>query len=108
MSKFTAIAGLVALSLTALTPVGHFYTMETISGVVITEKERVSTKDGSRFMIWTENETFENTDSWLALKFNSADIYGQITVGATCDLTVNWWRVPFMSWNRNILSATCS
>ncbi len=107
MGKIYALAGLAFAGLVLFKPVTHFTTMETVSGVVITEKERVATRDGARFMVWTADETFENTDSWLSWKFNSADVYGKLPVGATCNLDVNGWRVPFLSWNRNILSANC-
>ncbi|MDE4297163.1 hypothetical protein PXK56_18420 [Phaeobacter gallaeciensis] len=108
MSKFTTIAGAVLVIGALFKPATHYFTMENLSGVVIAEKERVATKDGSRFMIWTTDETFENTDTWLSWKFNSADVYGKMVVGQTCDMRVNGWRVPFLSWNRNIIEANCS
>lgn len=90
----------------------HFATMDTVSGVVVQDKERIVTGTGtaqeSKYLIFTDKETFENTDSFLAMKFNSSDLYGSIREGATCDFTVTGWRVPVLSWYRNILSATCS
>lgn len=89
----------------------HFGTMETVTGYVIQDKERVTTGSGktleSKYLIFTDRETFENTDSYLSLKFNSSDIYGAIPVGGTCDFSVTGIRLPFFSSYRNILSATC-
>jgi hypothetical protein len=90
----------------------HFATMTTVSGLIIQDKERVVTGSGdqqsSKYLIFTDQETFENVDSWLALKFNSSDVYGSIIEGSTCEFTVTGFRVPLLSWYRNILDATCS
>ena len=90
----------------------HFATMETVPGLIIQDKERIVTGSGdqqeSKYLIFTDAETFENTDSLLAMKFNSSDLYGSIKEGATCDFTVTGWRVPLLSWYRNILSASCT
>lgn len=89
----------------------HFSTLETVSAVV-QDKERITTGSGqtaeSKYLIFAEGETFENTDSWLALKFNSSDVYGYIQKGQTCDFQVTGFRIPFFSSYRNILSASCS
>ena len=89
----------------------HYSTMETVQAVV-QDKERITTGSGedttSKYLIFTDAETFENTDSWLALKFNSSDVYGSIQKGQTCDFQVTGFRIPFFSSYRNILSASCS
>ena len=93
----------------------HFATKDTVS-FTVNHRERVISrnsegKTSARYMVWAETaegiEVFENTDSLLALKWNSADLYGQMTVGAVCSATVTGLRVPFLSINRNILSAEC-
>jgi hypothetical protein len=94
----------------------HFGTQESVT-FKVEHRERVISRDSegkttARYMVWavTEagSEVFENTDSVLALKFNSADLYGAMTVGKTCDATVTGFRVPFLSMNRNIIAAECS
>jgi hypothetical protein len=89
----------------------HFATMTTVSGVTIQDKERVVTGSGenvkSKYLIFTDVETFENVDSLLALKFNSSDVYGYVARGAKCNLTVTGFRVPLFSMYRNILDAEC-
>jgi hypothetical protein len=77
------------------------------TSVVITGKERINDGQESRYLVFTENETFQNTDSTLNWKFNSSDIYGKLKEGQTCDMKVMGWRVPFLSWYRNIITANC-
>jgi hypothetical protein len=90
----------------------HFATKDTVT-FTVEHRERVlnSGGEGSRYMIWGDIngkvEVFENVDSVLALKWNSADVYGAMALGATCEATVTGFRVPFLSWNRNILRANC-
>lgn len=74
--------------------------------ITVIEKERIVDRDGSgsRYLIWSEDETFENTDELLKGKFNSSDIYGQLTVGKTYQCKVIGWRSAFLSWYRNIIS----
>ena len=87
-----------------------FYATKTeVAGVVIKDRERITSVGGkeSKYLIFTESETFENTDTILALKFDSSDVYGKLEPGKTCDLVVTGFRIPFMSAYRNILSANC-
>lgn len=58
---------------------------------------------GQKYLIGTDNEVFENTDEILVLKFNSSDFWNQIEEGKTYDATVIGWRIPFLSWYRNII-----
>jgi len=101
-----AFVGLVILSF-IISPFFHYSSITEVGGVKITGKERITTKESSKYLIFTETEVFENTDTLLSLKFNSSDVYGEINIGQTCDLTVNWYRIPFFSMYRNILSAEC-
>jgi len=85
-------------------------TTDTVN-VKVTGKERIVESNGdqttSKYLIFTEGEVFENTDTLLKMKFNSSDLYGKIKDGQTCTFTVNGWRVQFLSMYRNILSAEC-
>jgi len=84
----------------------HFGTLRTVNGV-ITDKERVTVNNNSRYLVWVDGGVYESTDSWLALKFNSADVYGSLIIGANCQLRVTGLRIPFLSQQPNILEATC-
>lgn len=90
--------------------IGYFDEEEII--ITVTEKERVMDRhnsDGdvdSRYLIWSDEETFENVDSLLKWKFNSSDLYGQLKVGETYRCQVYGWRVRFLSSYRNIVKCT--
>jgi hypothetical protein len=58
---------------------------------------------GGKYLIFTDNEVLENTDSLWYWKWNSSDFYNKIEAGKTYKFTVYGWRVPFMSWYRNIV-----
>lgn len=108
MNKFASIIGVFFLAAVLLTPIIHFSTFDTVTAVV-TEKERVSDSSGnSIYLVWTENETFQVADSWLAMRFYASDDYGKIADGATCTFKVNWFRFGLTSSYRNILNADCS
>ena len=96
-----AFLGLLAL------PVYNAYgTDQTVTAVVTkTETKRGTSED--KYLIFTEGEVFENTDSLLRLKFNSSDVYGQIAAEKTCTFLVNGWRFRLLSMYRNILEADC-
>ena len=95
------VAGLIA-------GVGFFmsaYLREETVSITIKDKERVVDRDGqgSRYLIWTDDETFENVDSLIKGKFNSSDLYGKLEAGKTYDCKVYGWRNGFFSMYRNII-----
>lgn len=81
----------------------HTYT------ITVTDKERVNANNAvSKYLIFGtdengDNKVFENTDSFLRFKFNSSDIYGEMEVGKTYEITVIGYRVPFFSAYENII-----
>ena len=83
---------------------GSYLHNETVT-FTVTEKERIMDRDGSgsRYLIWSENETFENIDSLVKGKFNSSDLYGKLKVGETYTCEVYGWRNGFFSSYRNIV-----
>lgn len=80
----------------------------TVTDTVL-RSERVVDSGGksSRYLIYGKKETYEDTDSLWFWKWNSSDIYGSIQVGQKCEFLVVGWRVPFLSWYRNIITANC-
>lgn len=107
-SSVSIVIGIVvALIVIAASPIVHFSTMETVLNVEILEKERVVIKDGSKYLIFTDREVFENVDSLWSLKFDSSDFYRNIRVGQVCTLTVTGFRIPVLSTYRNILDYNC-
>jgi hypothetical protein len=76
----------------------------------VTDKERVVTGGGdsvsSQYLIFTEDETFRNTDSFAYFKFNSSDLYGKLKIGETYGAKVFGWRIPFLGRYRNIVNVS--
>lgn len=106
-------ASVIAVSALLLhKPIIHFATTSNLSGVEVTRTERISDGESGKYLVWTSSpkgaETFQNTDSWLALKFNSSDVQGEFSPGSKCKMRVNGLRIPIFSMYRNILSADCS
>lgn len=76
--------------------------------ITVTDKERIVESDSegntsSKYLIFTENETFENTDSFLRMKFNSSDLQGALKKGETYQCDVYGWRIPLFSNYRNLV-----
>lgn len=82
-----------------------FYTYATGDTVVIkvNRVENIAKGGDSKYLVFTENEVFENTDTLLRFKFDSSDIYNEIEVGKKYKARVYGWRVRFLSWYRNIV-----
>lgn len=79
---------------------------ETLTNVTfIKNGERVcSAANDCKFLEYAADETFENTDTLFYLKYNSGDVHRVIHAGLTCErVKVVGWRVPFLSWFRNII-----
>lgn len=57
----------------------------------------VRPKDGSKI------EVMEIDDEWTYMQWASADLYANLQRGAEHNVTVTGWRVPFLSWFRNIV-----
>ena len=83
-------------------PVMYYNSVEEVT-VTINLKERVNKNDDSYYLVFAENETFKNTDSFMFLKFNSSDLQGQLRLDSTYKLKVVGWRIKFLSKYRNIL-----
>jgi len=84
----------------------YYISSETVE-ISIKDKERITTGSGKdisgKFIIYTENEVFENTDNWLFVKFNSADFQNKLEVGKTYKVKVAGWRIPLLSMYRNVI-----
>ena len=81
---------------------------ETVISITVKGKDRITTGSGedisSKYIISSDKEVFENTDSWTYFKFNSTDLQNKIEEGKTYKVKVVGWRVPFLSMYRNIIS----
>ena len=88
----------------------HTYT------ITVTDKERASYTTGSggnlsvenKYLIYSttsdgETKVFENTDSLFRVKFDSSDVYAELEVGETYEVTVVGYRLGFANWYENII-----
>lgn len=57
------------------------------------------------YLVFTSNGVFKNSDSFLYWKFNSSDVQNDLVEGQTFEIKYYGWRVPFLSWYPNIISA---
>jgi hypothetical protein len=95
---------LIALAFVVLPISSHYFLKETIT-IEVTDKERVQQNNGdSKYLIFSRNEVFENTDTILSFKFNSSDVYAAMAAGDTCIVRVTGLRIPILSSYRNILA----
>lgn len=84
-------------------PMSYYNSQETVT-IEVLDKERIGlSSDNYKFLVYTSDEVFENTDSLLYLKYRSSDLQRDLTVGEEFTVTVAGWRVPFLSMHRNII-----
>lgn len=74
----------------------------------VDRRERVTKGNGdsiqSYFLVWSkEGEVFCVTDTWSFFSFDAADRYGRLHEGSHVKAQVAGWRVPFLSWYRNVV-----
>lgn len=82
-----------------------YLSVDEYKNVIIEDKERITTRENSYYLIYTNKGVFKNEDSLLHWKFNSSDYQGKLKIGESYDIKANWFRVPFLSMYENILEA---
>lgn len=97
------LIGLIILGVIAIDPI-LVYTTSTNAEFTVKDKTTVVSQGHSKYLIYTDNEVYEDTDSVWYFKFNSSDVYSQIEVGKHYNAKVYGLRVPFLSWYKNIVS----
>lgn len=107
-TKAQFIAAATIAGALAITSMGYTYGTGDEVDIHVTDKDRIVTTSGedvsSKYLVFTENETFENTDSWLSLKLASSDLQGKLKIGSDYKCDVYGWRIPLLSKYRNIVS----
>jgi hypothetical protein len=74
----------------------------------VERRERVTYSFGdsveSYYLVWSQaGEVFQVKDDLSFLTWNSSDRYGQLKEGLTVTAKVAGWRIPFLSWYRNVV-----
>jgi hypothetical protein len=83
---------------------GPLYALGTksVANCTLNEKERIAENDSSKYLIFCEEEVFENADSLWYWKWNSSDFYSLLEEGRSYEFKVYGWRIPILSSYRNI------
>jgi len=102
MKKIFAATMLAAV---ALTSTGCSQVNQREVTVTVEEKERVceSGNGGCKYLIFTDQGTFQNSDSLLEGKFDSSDVYSDLKVGKTYVVKVAGFRQGILSMYPNII-----
>jgi len=84
---------------------GYLYQVSTLETVHITvkDKQRVTTDSKSKYMVFTTQETFEDTDSFYHSKHNSSDVFSDLKIRCSYHINVYGKRIPFFNTYRNIV-----
>ena len=80
-----------------------WYKTEWTEPVKVIDKTTKYYNKGSKYLIFTDKEVFEVTDSFGKWRFNSSDIFGRIQKGKIYKFKVFWKRIRFLSMYRDIL-----
>lgn len=102
----------IIVALLFVSVVVNYTSVDHVTAYVHREPQRECKSTGSSenrsiecaYKIYTNDEVFVNTDNIWFFKFNSADITNRLRVGETYCFKVNGFRVPFLSWFRNVIS----
>jgi hypothetical protein len=62
-------------------------------------------ESNDKYLVYTDDGTYEITDSLFWPRFDSSDLYGCIEVGKTYQFTVAGYRVPLLTMYPNIYEA---
>ena len=101
------IIALLIVALISISPIIAYSSKAEIE-FTVKSKERIMDGNGgsmsSKYLIFTDTEVFENTDSLWYWKWNSSDVYNKIEVGSTYKAEIYGYRIPVLSMYRNILN----
>ena len=105
IGKIFKISGIVlAIKIVIIAVVlGATYWPRTAVVTINSSEKQCMTTDDCSYRVYTDGETFENVDSVIWWKFNSADYHGALKEGYTYELSVVGWRFGYRSWFENII-----
>jgi len=97
-----AVALSVAVILVATLMLAYFHSDREVTAKVRNESRSCTSKTCTN-LVYTDHGTFKDSDSLLAGKFNSSDVYGQLCPGGVYTFKVRGWRQGLLSMWPNIL-----
>lgn len=71
--------------------------------VTVTDKNIKRYDESDKYLIYTNNGTYEITDTIAYWRWDSSDLYGEIEIGETYEMKVCGFRIPFFSMYENII-----
>lgn len=76
--------------------------------LTVSSKERVENSggNGSKYLVFAEDKTYQVTDNIFSGDFSSSDRYAGLEEGHTYTCDAVGYRVPFLSWYENLLDCT--
>lgn len=104
LGGFIVVAVVIALIAVAIWSGIYFSTNHHNRTFTITDKQVVAVKDGHKYLIYTDNGVYQDTDSMLNGKYNSSDMYGQLKVGQKYSCDVVGYRNGFWSAYENLIN----
>ncbi len=101
-----AIAIILAI-LIAIPLCSNYYSTKTYT-VRVTDKDVKNSGNSSKYLVFTKltngkTKTFCIQDDLFKLRWDSSDVYADVEIGATYDIEVIGWRIPFLSAYENIM-----
>ena len=104
MKKILVAVAIVFVAALIRTGATEFYRESNIK-ITVKDKEMVVDRASrrSRYLVWSEDEVFENVNSLVKGKFNSSDLYGKMQKGKTYNCRVCGFRNGFFSMYRNLI-----
>ena len=102
MKIIEAVVILLIIGSVTVPAVVAYSTDETVT-ITVKDKERVVTYKTSKYLVFTDKGVYENTDTVWYWKWDSSDVYNALEVGKTYQVKVYGFRVPFLSWYKNIV-----
>lgn len=95
MVSYSAVVAAISVAYHVSTGSAHF----TVEG-----KERVERDGVSSHEVYTSAGVYANKDSWLRLKYDSADLQNNLKAGMSYTCATQGFRLPFLSLMENIIS----
>ncbi len=107
MKTILSILGIIALLVVIVSPFFFyryilFSSAETVEDCVKKTERINNVNSDSKYLVFGEKETYQNTDSIWRGKFDSSDMYGEIGEDECYEFKVQGWRIKYFSWYRNI------
>jgi hypothetical protein len=82
----------------------HGSKVVTVTGVT-TKRAMIKGQTKDIYLVFTDDETYENIDSPAYLKFNSSDLQGKLIMTGKFKIEYYGFRVPILSMYKNIIKA---